>query len=106
MRAPVAMLLAALLFGLAGQQLFFARAAGLNVLGATALFLAIAWWLRPRAVRPDRADAWLPPAALTFAALVAVRADAALLAFDTAATAVLALAWTAALGGARITRYD
>src|SRR5205823_5288606 len=48
----------------------------------------------------------LPVAALTFAALCALRADAALLAFDTACAAVLALAWTAALGGARITRYD
>lgn len=106
LRAPVAMFLAALLFGLAGQQLFFARAAGINVLVATALFLAIAWWLRPRAVQIDVADLWLPAAALTFAALCALRADVALLAFDEAAAAGLALAWTAALGGARITRYD
>jgi Domain of unknown function (DUF4173) len=100
------MMLAALLFGLASQQLFFARAAGLNVLVATALFLAIAWWLRPPAVRPDVADAWLPVAALIFAALDALRADPALLAFDAAAAAALSLAWTAALGGARITRSD
>jgi hypothetical protein len=45
-------------------------------------------------------------AALTFATLGTLRADAALLAFDAAAAAALALAWTAALGGARITRYD
>jgi uncharacterized protein DUF4153 len=106
MRAPVTMLLAALLFGLAGQQLFFAHAAGLNILVATALFLAIAWLLRPPAVRPDVADAWLPVGALIFAALDALRADSALLAFDAAAAATLALAWTAALGGARITRSD
>jgi hypothetical protein len=106
MRAPVAMLLAALLFGAAGQQLFFARALGLNVLVATALLCAIGWWLRPRAVRPDAADAWLPAAALAFAGLAAVRADPALLAFDAAAAAGLALAWIAALGGARVTRYD
>jgi hypothetical protein len=106
MRAPVAMLLAALLFGVTAQQLFFARAAGLNVLVATGLFLAIGWWLRPRAVRLDRADAWLPAAALTFASLATLRADAALVAFDAVAAAGLAIASILALGGARITRYD
>ena len=100
------MLLAALLFGLVGQQLFFARAAGLNVLVATALFLALGSWLRPRARRTDAADRWLPVAALVFAALCAVRADAALLLFDAAASAALATAWIAALGGARVTRLD
>src|SRR5438552_3388110 len=100
------MLLAALLFGIAGQQLFFARALGLNVLVATALFLAIGWRLRPRAVRIDRADAWLPVGGLAFAALGALRADVAVVAFDAAAAAALTLAWIAALGGARVTRYD
>ena len=76
MRTPAAMVLASLLFGLAGQQLFFARALGLNVLVATALLLAISWWLRPRAVGVDLADAWLPAAALTFAALATLRASA------------------------------
>src|SRR5260221_3355622 len=106
MPRSVAMLLAALLSGLAAQQLFFARAAGVNVLVATALLLAIGWSLRPRTVRPDLGDAWLPVAAVTFAALATVRADAALVAFDAAAAAALALASIAALGGARITRYD
>jgi hypothetical protein len=106
MRGPVAIVLAALLFGLAAQQLFFARAPGLNVLIATALFLLIGWWLRPRMVRPDIADAWLPVAALTFGVLATLRADAALVAFDALAAATLGLAWIAALGGARITRSD
>ena len=106
MRTPVAMLCAALLFGVAGQQLFFARELGLNVLVATVLLLAIGWWLHPRAVRVDRTDAWLPVAALIFAALATLRADTALLAFDAVAAAVLSCAWIAALGGARITRYD
>ena len=106
MRGPVVLLLAALLFGFAGQQLFFARTAGLNVLVATALFLAIGWWLRPRTVRFDPADACLPVAAVTFGALATLRADAALVAFDAGAAAALALGWIAALGGARITRYD
>ena len=103
---PVAMLLSALLLGVAGQQLFFARAAGLNVLLATALLLTAAWWLRPRSRRPDIADTWLPVGALTFAALCAIRADAAVLAFNAGSAAALAVAWIAALGGARITRLD
>jgi hypothetical protein len=106
MPRSVATVLAALLLGAAGQQLFFARAAGLNVVLATALLLASGWWLRPRAVRPDRADRWLPVGALTFATLAAVRADPALVAFDAAAALGLALAWIASLGGTRITRCD
>jgi len=106
MRRPLATLFAALGFGIAGQQLFFARAAGMNILVATVLFLALGWWLRPRDRRPDVADAWLPVAASTFAALCAIRADAAVAGFDAAAAVVLTGAWTAALGGARITRLD
>ncbi len=106
MRSAVAMLLAALLFGVAGQQLFFARSAGVNVLLATTLLLAMGWWLRPRERRPDLADSWLPLAALVFAALCVIRADPALLAFNIASTVALAAAWFAALGGARITRLD
>ena len=107
---PVAMLLAAIGFGLAGQQLFFDRAAGVNILVATALFLVcswgLAWGARPRGRRPDLTDVWLAPAALTLAALCAIRADVALVALDAAVAATLALAWIAALGGARITRLD
>ena len=103
---PVATLFAAVFFGVAGQQLFFARAAGANVLVATVLFLGLGWWLRPRDRRPDLLDGWLPIAAVTFAALCAIRADAALLLFDAAAAAALALGWTVALGGTPITRLD
>ncbi|HEV2011462.1 MAG TPA: DUF4173 domain-containing protein [Candidatus Limnocylindria bacterium] len=106
MRGPVATLLAALFFGIAGQQLFFARAAGVNVLVATALFLALGWSLRPRERRPELADRWLPVAALAFAALCVIRADAALVSFNVAVAAALAVAWIAALGGARVTRLD
>jgi hypothetical protein len=105
-RRPVATLFAALAFGIAGQHLFFARAAGLNVLVAAVLFLALGWWLRPRDRRLDVADAWLPVVALLFATLCVIRADAALVGFDAAVAVVLALAWTAAQGGARITRLD
>jgi hypothetical protein len=103
---PVATLFAAVLFGVAGQQLFFARAAGANVLVATALFLGLGWWLRPRDRRPDLVDGWLPIAALIFAALCMVHADAPLLLFDALAAAGLALGWTVALGGTPVTRLD
>ena len=72
---PVAMLLAAVAFGLAAQHLFFDRAAGANVLVATGLLLGIAWAARPPGRRPDVADLWLAPAALTFAAWCAIRVD-------------------------------
>jgi hypothetical protein len=100
------MLLAALLLGIAGQQLFFARDRGVNVLIGTALLLACAWWLRPRDRRLGRADASLPVAALIFAAFCAIRADRSLLAFDAGAAAVLAGASIAAQSGAAVTRLD
>ena len=103
---PVATLFAALFLGVTGQQLFFARAAGANVLLETVLFLGLGWWLRARDRRPDRSDGWLPIAAVTFAALCAVRADAALLFFDVVAAAALAFAWAVALGGTPITQLD
>lgn len=106
MRRPVAVLLAALLAGIAGQQLFFARAAGVNVLIATVLLLSLAWWLRPSDRRTDAADAWLPAAALIFATFCAIRADASLLAFDTGAAAALAAASIVALSGSSVMRLD
>ena len=106
MSGPVAMLLAAIAFGLAAQQLFFDRAAGANVLVATALFVGLAWAARRPGTRPAVADLWLAPAALTFAAWCAIRADRALVSFDAAAAATLALAWVAALGGTPMARLD
>lgn len=100
------MLSAALLFGVIGQQLFFARAIGLNVLVTIGLLLTIGWWLSPRARRIELADAWLPAAAVVFAALCAIRADLALLLFDAAASAVLAGAWMVSLGGAPVSRLE
>lgn len=105
-RRPVATLLAAVLLGAAGQQLFFARDRGANVLVATALLLAIAWRLRPADGHADIRDAWLPAAALTFAAFCAVRTDRALVAFDAGAAAALAGASIVAFSGARVTRLD
>lgn len=106
MRRPVATVLAALVCGIAGQQLFFARAAGVNVLLGTMLFLALGWSLRPQERQPDVLDRWLPAAALTFATLCVIRADAALLTFDASVAVALAVAWFAALAGAPVTRLD
>jgi hypothetical protein len=105
-RRPVAMLLATLLLGAAGQQLFFAREAGVNVLVATLLLLSLAWWLRPADRRPVSAEACLPAAAVVFAAFCAIRADAALLVFDSGAAAALTGASIVAFGGVRVTRLD
>lgn len=105
-RGPVAIALAALLFGVAGEQLFFARAAGLNVLVATTAFLVLGWWQRRRGVRFDPLDLWLPAAAVAFAALCAVRTDAAVVAFDAAVSATMAVATLVALGGVGVTRLE
>ena len=103
---PVATLLAALLLGIVGQQLFFAHPAGVNVVIAAALLLTCAWYLRPRDRRPDLVDVWLPVGSLTFATFCAIRADAALLAFDACVAVALAGASIAAQSGVQVTRLD
>jgi len=72
--------LAALALGVVAQYLFVRERIGLNALIVVALFLAAAWRTRDpaRAVQPR--DLWLPIGALVFAALCALRADAASLA--------------------------
>ena len=94
----------ALLMGLLGQWLLVGQAAGINVLLWTAAILLSALLVRPRDATFDRLDAWLPPAALVFAALVAVRADETLLVFDTLTALTLTAASIAALGGVAVTR--
>lgn len=94
----------ALLVGLLGQWLVIGQAAGINMLLWTAAILLSAWLVRPRDADFDRLDAWLPPAALVFAALVSVRADVTLLVFDTLAASTLTTFSIAALGGVAITR--
>ncbi len=100
-RAAVGTLLVASVFGIAAQLLFFGKLLGVNAVIAVALFLAIAWSLRERTV--SRVDAWMPIAALVFAALLAIRTDHAVVVFDALAALSLAFGSVAALGGARLT---
>lgn len=94
----------ALVAGLLGQWLAVGQAAGINLLLWTAAILLAALLVRPRDAAFDRLDAWLPLAALIFAALVAVRADETLFAFDTVAALTLTAFSLAALGGIAVTR--
>ena len=92
----------AVLFGTAAQLLFFRHGPGVNVLLAVALFLALAWAHRARDRRIDRRDAWIPAAAVLFAAFCAIRADVMLLLFDVLAAVALALATVIAWSGVRV----
>ncbi|MGH2449884.1 MAG: DUF4153 domain-containing protein [Candidatus Limnocylindria bacterium] len=99
-RATLTLLLAAA-FGLAAQLLFYRESLGLNVAAALILFLGMGW--RLRSARPHRLDLWIPSFALAFAAFLAIRTDAALVAFDLLAATGLALASTASLRGSTVT---
>ena len=94
---------AALLLGLLLQALFVGEAPGINAVLVTAALLAAGALLAPRPWRMRRSDAWLPPAALTFAVLVAIRANSALVAFDLLAATALTAASLAAMAGAAVT---
>ncbi len=80
--------------------------AGLNAPIVIAALLAAAFAIGGRAgvERFDRADAWLPVAALGLASMAAVRADPWLVEADLLVALALAGATVAALAGARITR--
>jgi hypothetical protein len=82
------------------------HAGGLNALVVMAGLLGAAATVagRPGLRRVDPADAWLPVAALAFAALVALRADPWLVTADVLLAAALGCATMATLAGARVTR--
>ncbi|MEO5963961.1 MAG: DUF4173 domain-containing protein [Candidatus Limnocylindrales bacterium] len=82
------------------------NAAGLNaaLVMAGLLVTALVVAGQDGAARADPADAWIPVAALAFAAMPAVRADDWLVAADLALAAVLGAGTVACLAGARITR--
>jgi hypothetical protein len=82
--------------GLAAQLLFYGHLLGVNAPIAAALFLALAWRLREHSIDPR--DAWIPASAFVFAALLAVRTEAAVVVFDALAGVGLCLATAAALG--------
>jgi len=74
---------AAIAIGLLDQWLFVDTAAGINVPIIVAALLAAAWLLRPAGrPRPRMRDAWLPLAALTLSAFVALRGDTTLVTLD------------------------
>ena len=97
-------LLVSVLGGVVAQLLFVAQRPGINLLLWVALALLATWRLRRPAARLDRADLWLVPAALSFAAFVALRDDIALRVFDIPAAGALTLAAAVALGGHAVSR--
>lgn len=100
--API--VLAAVCFGGLAQLLLFGQSAGLNFVLGTAALLGLAVAIRPRDVRLDPLDLWLPLAALLFASFIALRADGPLLLFDLLADVALTGASLAALAGISVTR--
>ncbi|MEI7744719.1 MAG: hypothetical protein WCK58_13340, partial [Chloroflexota bacterium] len=99
-----------LLASLAGGVLFDivvpGSAAGINALLVVGVFLAVAFLLAGRdgIARMDPADAWLAPAALVLAGLVAIRSDDWLVLWDLVFAAALAAGAIGCLAGGRITR--
>jgi hypothetical protein len=98
------LLVGGLTLGFVGQLLFVGQRPGINVVLWVASLLAAAVLVRPAGARVDRADLWLPAAVLAFAAMVALRADPALSAFDTVAAVGLTGAGLVALSGVPVTR--
>ena len=82
--------------GLAAQLLWYGQLLGVNAVIGASLFLALAWRLRRRSIDPR--DAWIPASALVFAALLAVRTEAALVVFDAIGATLFCLATAASLG--------
>ena len=99
-------LLLAVALGVVVDVTVMDHAGGLNALVVMAGLLGAAAVVAGRSGldRLDPADAWLPAAALVFAALVALRADPWLVTADVLLAAALGGATVAALAGARITR--
>jgi len=98
------LLLVAVAIGIAAEVLLYGPALGINVPLIVAAVLGAGWVLRRRGRAPDPLDAWLPPAALVLASLVAIRADPFLGLLDIAAAAALTGAALAAFSGLPVTR--
>jgi hypothetical protein len=103
-RLAARLLAGALWLGFVGQLLFVGQLPGINVGLWIASLLLAAFLARPARARIDPTDLWLPIAALVFAAMVALRADPALLLFDTLVAVGLAGAGMVALAGVPVTR--
>jgi Domain of unknown function (DUF4173) len=96
--------IAAVAAGLLAQWLFAFQMLGLNFPLWIGVVIGAAWRFRPTDERFDRLDAWLPAAAIVFAAFIAVRADMMLMSFDFLAACVLTLAAAVSFGGHGVTR--
>src|SRR5438034_7919789 len=72
----------ALLLGLIAEVLFYGSALGLNLPVVVTLALVSTFVARPERARTDALDRWIVPAAVVFAAAVALRADSALVTLD------------------------
>lgn len=98
----------ALLVGVATDLLFRGNALGLNVpLDVVLLLVAGAVAAGPASIRRvDLLDAWLAPAAVAFAAFVALRTDPALVAVDVFGAVILGGAALVSLGGRVLMRAD
>lgn len=103
-RRAAALLVGALLLGVLAEILFYGERFGLNVPIWTAAVLLAARAVRPPGATMDRADLWLGPAAMAFAAFCALRADPLLLDANLLATGGLGTAAAAAIAGVPITR--
>jgi Domain of unknown function (DUF4173) len=99
LRADGRVVAAGAALGLLGQLLFVGVGLGANLVVMVAALLVAAWRVRSPESRLARADAWLPPTALTLAAFVALRSDPALVTLDTLGTLALTGAAVAALAG-------
>jgi len=88
--------------GAAGQLLFFGVGLGINYPLAIGLLLLGGWTVRRRSPRLRDLDAWLAPAAVSFAAFAAIRADPTIVALDLLTSLALAGGALAAFGGLRV----
>jgi len=77
---------------------------GINIVLLVVVTLAAGWLLRRPGRAPDPLDAWLPIAALVFAAFVAVRGDPFVAGLDTLAAVGFLGASLVALSGMAVTR--
>ena len=98
-------LLTAAIVGVVAQALLVGLAVGVSLIVLTSLVLAAAAALaRTTGHQIDRADAWIPVAAVTLALGAAIRADETVVFLDAVAAATLLGASIAAFAGAALTR--
>jgi len=101
-RRALDVVIAAAALGVLVQYLFVRERAGVNVLVATAAFVAIGWSLQRDGRRMLRWQAASASLAILFAGLCAIRSEAAVVFFDAAAALAFAGAYALAASGASL----